>query len=114
MGKDGFGAKGIKEVVKIGSLGKEGSGMVLVKLEGREEKRKVMEAKKKLRGKRERVEDDLTEEERRAKWKIEREAEMEREKGRNVQVGYLKMWVDGKIRRWDELREKWFEGQRNE
>ncbi|XP_076671525.1 uncharacterized protein LOC143370375, partial [Andrena cerasifolii] len=67
--------KGIKEVVRIGRIGKEGSGMVLVRLERREEKRKVMEAKRKLKGRRERVEDDLTEEERRAKWKIEGEGE---------------------------------------
>ena len=57
--------------------------MVLVKLAGREEKIKVMEAKKKLqeRGRRERIEDDMTEQERRVKWVIEREAEKERERG---------------------------------
>lgn len=72
-----------------------------------EVKKRVMEAKKKLRGGRERIEDDLTVEERRAKWKIEREAELERGKGKNVQVGYMKMWVNGKLKRWDEVVEKW-------
>ena len=52
---------GIKEVRRVGRTGKTGNGMVLVKLEGREEKRKVMEARRKLKGRRERVDDDLTE-----------------------------------------------------
>ena len=73
-----------------------------------------MEAKNKLRERRERVKDDLTEVERRARWKIEREAQRERERGRRVQVGYMKMWVDGKVRRWDEIKEKWCEEQGNE
>ena len=73
---------GIKEVERIGMKGKEGRGMVLVKLMGRGEKIKVMEAKKKLRGRKERIEDDLTEEERRVRWRIEREADLEREGGR--------------------------------
>ena len=37
-----------------------------------------MEAKKNLRGRRKRIEGDLTEEERKTRWKIEREAEMKR------------------------------------
>ena len=68
-----------------------------------------MEAKKKLKGGKERIEDDLTEEERRGKWKIEREAEVERKRGMNVQVGYMKMWVNGRLKRWDEIGEKWVE-----
>ena len=99
--------------MRIGKTGKEGCGMVLVKLGGREEKRKVMEAKKKLRGRRERIEDDLTEEERKIRWRLEREAEVERERGRKVHVGYMKMWVDGSVRTWDELGEKWNEKQGN-
>ncbi|EFN77663.1 hypothetical protein EAI_17355 [Harpegnathos saltator] len=77
--------------------------MVLVKLGSVEQKRKMMEAKEKLRGRRERIEDDLTEEERKAKWRIEREAEVERREGKNVQVGYMKMWVNGRMKRWDEV-----------
>ena len=106
MGLEGV---GVKEVARIGRVGGEGRGMVLVKLAGREEKRKVMEAKKKLKGGKERIEDDLTEEERRGKWKIEREAEVERKRGMNVQVGYMKMWVNGRLKRWDEIGEKWVE-----
>ena len=70
-----------------------------------------MEAKKKLWGRRERIDDDLTEEERKARWKVEREAAREREGGKKVQVGYMKIWVNGKVRRWDELRERWVDEQ---
>ncbi|XP_076641123.1 uncharacterized protein LOC143352486 [Halictus rubicundus] len=103
--------EGVKEVRKIGKVGKDGRGMVLVMMKSREYKREVMEGTKKLRGSDERIGDDLTEEERRARWKIEREVERERRKGRNVQVGYMKMWVNGKLRRWDEIEEKWLEEQ---
>ena len=40
---------GMKEVARIGRAGGDGRGMVLVKLAGTEEKRKVMEARKKLK-----------------------------------------------------------------
>ena len=106
--------EGIREVRRVGRTGKEGSGLVVMKLAGRDEKRKVMEARRKLKGRRERIDDDLTEEERRARWKVEREAEKEREGGKKVQVEYMKMWVNGKMRRWDELWERWCDEQGNE
>lgn len=87
--------------------------MVLVKLADRKQKRKVMVRWSMLRGKKERLVDDLTEEERRKRWKIERKAEMERMEGKNVQVGYMKMWVNGKMKRWDETVENWVVEQGN-
>ena len=45
---------------------------------------------------------------------MEREAERERERGKKVQTGYMKMWVNGKMRRWDELGERWLGEQGNE
>ena len=105
---------GIREVKRIGRRGEKGNGMILVKLAGREGKIKVMEAEKKLRCRRERIDDDLTEEERKARWKVEREAAREREGGKRVQIGYMKIWVNGKVRRWDELRERWVDEQGNE
>ena len=113
-GRMGLERGDIKEVVWIGKAGGGGSGMVLVKMAGRDEKRKVMEARKNLKGGRERIDDDLTEEERRGKWKIEREAERERESGKNVRIGYMKMWVNGRMKKWDEVYEKWIEEQGNE
>lgn len=49
-----------KEVRKIGREDSKRRGMILIKLESLEVKKRVMEAKKKLRGGRERIEDDLT------------------------------------------------------
>lgn len=102
----------VKEIRKIGGVDREGRGLVLVKLEAFEDKKRVMKVKKRLRGRRERIENDLTREERRTRWKIEREAEREREKGKRVQVGYMKMWVDGVMKRWNEVEEVWAEGKR--
>lgn len=93
-------------VKRVGGLDREGRGMALVEMESWESKRKVIEAKRKLRGRRERIDNDLTKEERRAKWKIEREADKERERGKRVNVGYMRMWVDGKMKVWDEVGEK--------
>ncbi|EFN85896.1 hypothetical protein EAI_12283 [Harpegnathos saltator] len=103
----------MREMKRIGKGQKEGKGMVLAKLGSLEEKRKVIEAKKKLRGRREKIEDDLTVGKRKAKWRIEREAEAERRRGRRVQMGYMKMWVDEKMRNWDEVREKWWKMKGN-
>ena len=36
------------------------------------------------------------------------------ERGRKVQIGYMTMWVDGKVRRWDEIGIKWYGEQGNE
>lgn len=104
MGVEG----GIKGMREIGGVNREGRGMVLVELEDREKKIEVMKAKAKMRGERERLEDDLTQMERKARWCVERKAEEERRKGRRVRVGYMKMWVDNELRVWDEAEEKWW------
>ncbi|XP_036145349.1 trichohyalin isoform X1 [Monomorium pharaonis] len=104
----------LREVRRVGGVDREGRGMMLVKLGSLESKRRVMEAKKRLKGRRERIDDDLTREERRARWKIEREADKEREKGKRVNVGYMRMWVDGKVKIWDEIGEMWFGDKVNE
>ncbi|CAK9816316.1 hypothetical protein ANTPLA_LOCUS8955 [Anthophora plagiata] len=101
----------VEEVRRVGRVDGEGRSMVLVRMEGMEGKREVMKAKRELKGRPERVEDDLTVEERRAKWKIEREAERERRKGNRVQIGYMKMWVNNEMRKWDEIEEKWIKVQ---
>lgn len=74
----------VREMVRIGRVDKEGRGMVVVKLKGSEEKRRVMGAKKGLRGQREVIRNDLTGKERRAKCLIMREVEKERRRGRRV------------------------------
>lgn len=59
----------IREIKRISSIDKEKRGMILVRLKGLKEKREVIEARKRLKGKREKIEDDLMMDERKAKWK---------------------------------------------
>lgn len=84
--------------------GKEGGvgEMVVVRLGSREQKRQVMEKKRKLKGRKERIEDDLTWEERKMKWKVEEIAEKERRKGNRVWTGYGKIRINEKWWKWDE------------
>lgn len=79
---------GRKEMRKIGKVDAR-RGMVLVRLEGREKETEIMMAKVKLREERERIEDDLTREERRTKWLTERKAGEERRKRRSVRIEYI-------------------------
>ncbi|XP_054016866.1 uncharacterized protein LOC128897165 [Hylaeus anthracinus] len=81
----------VEEVRRIGKVDRKGRGRLKVKMEEVEEKRKVITAKRELKGRPERIEDDRTEEEKRARWKIEREAERERREGKRVQIGYMKI-----------------------
>ncbi|XP_043288460.1 golgin subfamily A member 6-like protein 22 [Venturia canescens] len=91
LGVDG----GRKEMRRIGRVDEGGRGMVLIRLEGREKKVEIMKAKVKLRGNRERIEDDLTKEERRIKWLVEGQAYEERRKGKRDE----EFWEG--IKRWD-------------
>jgi hypothetical protein len=92
----------IEDVRRVGGkYGKEG-GMVVVKLGSREQKREVMEKKKGLKGKKIRIEDDLTWEERKIRWKIREIAEEERRKGGRVWIGYGKIRINEGWWRWDE------------
>ncbi|XP_066597110.1 golgin subfamily A member 6-like protein 22 [Prorops nasuta] len=97
--------KGVKEVRRMGKREGEGRKGVTVEMEDRESKRKVMEGKHKLRGRKERIEEDLTWKERKVMGIVRRVAEEERRKGRRVNVGYMKVWVEGREWRWDEERE---------
>lgn len=55
-----------------------------------------MEERWKLGKGKEWTEDDLTWEERRAMWRLRREAEIQRRSGKRVRIGYKKMWVERK------------------
>jgi len=61
--------------------------MVVVRLGSRKQKRQVMEKMKELKGKKIRIDDDLTWGERRMKWRIGEIAEEERKKGNRVWTG---------------------------
>ena len=81
LGEDGIGEGGYKRGEKDRKSGRGGPWNGAGEIGGKGRKRKVMEARRKLRDGKARIEDDLTEEERRGRWKIEREAERERREG---------------------------------
>ncbi|KMQ86086.1 hypothetical protein RF55_15041 [Lasius niger] len=112
--EDRGGQKGKREVW-------EGGGMVVVKLGSREQKREVMEKKKRLKGRKIRIEDDLTWEERKVRWKIRAIAEEERRKG--SRKGERKAGGRGDLRnkekrrgerREDGEKEKWWREKKRE
>ena len=61
-------------------------------MEGTEE---VMREKTKLRGRRERIEEDLRWKERRMQWRLQEIAQRGKRSGRWVQVGYGKVTING-------------------
>lgn len=58
--------------------------MIWVRLENEEQRREVMEKKKRLRGRKERIVEDLTWKERKMRWKLEDIARMEEKRGKRV------------------------------
>lgn len=62
-----------------------------------------MKNKWKLRGEKILIEDELTWEERRSRWRVIQIAGKEEEEGRKVKLGHGRVWMKGKC--WDEERE---------
>ena len=93
--------------VKIVGRREESKGeMVIVMLGSIEQKRRVLEKKMVLKGRRERIEEDWTWEERKRQWRLGRIAEEERRSGRRVRLGYGRVWIDGELWRWEDREEK--------
>lgn len=61
-----------------------------------------MMAKSKFKGEKEKIEDDLTREERKTQRLTIEEAREERANEEGVKVGYVKMWVNDELRLWNE------------
>nr|XP_034194830.1 uncharacterized protein PF11_0207-like [Osmia lignaria]XP_034195042.1 uncharacterized protein PF11_0207-like [Osmia lignaria]XP_034195332.1 uncharacterized protein PF11_0207-like [Osmia lignaria] len=95
------------EEVKVAGLAEGGKemNMVQIKLKSMEFKTDVMAKKKALRGRDERIQEDLAWKERRIQWKLRRISKEEREKGKNVWVDYGRIRIEGKWWRWGEERE---------
>lgn len=90
--------------------------VIVVSLEGEERKREIMSNKKRLKGKSIYIENDLTWEERKVQEKMSRWAKEEREKGKVVKIGFARVMVNGKWRRWEEIEEekvRWEERERD-
>jgi len=104
-----IGALGMK--VDIESCWKLGRGtvvgqeMILVKLKEEKQRKEILEKRRNLRGRRERIIEDWTWEERRMRWKLEEIARKEEEKGKQVWIGYGRIRIEGQWWKWDEVGE---------
>ncbi|XP_070531436.1 uncharacterized protein [Cardiocondyla obscurior] len=84
----------IEDVNKIGGVNKGGYGMMWVKMENFKEKLEILKCKGKLKDRTEWIGDDLTEYERKVEWLIKREADRLKREGKQVKIGYKKIWVN--------------------
>lgn len=96
----------IKEVWGIKMNRRKSAKMLIVKLGNFNQKKIVMQNKKKLWGREERIEDDLTWRERKMKWTLRERAKLAGKEGNTVKIGYGKLWINGEKWDWDEKREK--------
>ena len=96
----------IEEVRRLRVRGMERTGMAVVACGSMEMKKEVMEKKRGLKGRKERIEDDLTWRERKMMWRLWEMARKEEREGRRVWVKYGRIWMDGKWWRWDERSEE--------
>lgn len=96
----------IEEIKEI-KAGKEEKGkMVIVKLKSEESRRRILENKRKLRGKEIWIEEDQTFKERKMKWKLRQIAGEEERRGERVRIGYGKLWIGSEVWLWDEKEEE--------
>ncbi|XP_070527383.1 uncharacterized protein PF3D7_1120000-like [Cardiocondyla obscurior] len=96
----------IEDVNKIGGVNKEGFEMVWVKMENFKEKLEILRGKGKLKDKTEWITDDLTEYERKVEWIIKREADRLKREGKQVKIGYKRIWINKEMWLWDDLKEE--------
>ncbi|KMQ87126.1 hypothetical protein RF55_13685 [Lasius niger] len=69
--------------------------MAIVTLRNVDQKKQVLDKKRKLRRREERIEEDLTWEERRSKWMIREIARREEKEGKKVWIGKRGLQIEG-------------------
>lgn len=89
----------VKNVTKLNQPGKR--SMLLVKLENFHEKQEIMKNKNKLKETDIYIENDLTLDERKIAANIRQIAKEQRRKGKQVKIGYKKMYIDKKLYTWN-------------
>lgn len=104
----------IEGIRRLGKRDKERGDMIWVRFASVGEKIEVMKGKAKIRDRREWIMDDLTVRERRVDWFIKKEAERNRREGKKVRIGYMKIWIEGKLWIWDEIKDELREWQERE
>lgn len=85
----------IEETRRIGGNSERGTKIILVKLRNEEQKKEVWANKNKLRGRKERIEEDLTWREKKMRWRLEEIAGKEVRKGNRVRRGYERFNING-------------------
>ncbi|XP_036143369.1 golgin subfamily A member 6-like protein 7 [Monomorium pharaonis] len=95
----------VKGVRRIGEGNKKGREMIWVKLESEEQRKEVWSRKKTLKGREERILEDWTWKERRMRWRLEKIARVEEEKGNRVWLGYGRIRIGDYWWKWDEEEE---------
>lgn len=94
----------IQWVRKIGRKDKDGGEAVVVGLKDEGQKIQVMSNKVKLKGRKERLENDLTFRERSIQWQLENVANAEMRLKKVVRVGRGRIWITGKLWIWQERK----------
>lgn len=87
--------------------------IVIASLDSWVQKREIMSKKRDLK-QGIWIEDDLTKEEREVQRRLRERAREEREKGKKVKVGYMKLYIEDRIFRWNEKRRELEDRRRNE
>jgi len=92
----------VEEVKNIQAGKTEKGRLVVVRLMSEDMRRRVLRNKGKLKGGEIWIEEDLTWEERKKRWKIRRIAREEEVKGKRVRVNQEGVWIEGLWWGWDE------------
>jgi len=92
----------VEEVRSIQAGKTEKGRLVIVRLKSEEMRGRVLSNKRKLKGGEIWIDEDLTWEERRSRWKIRRIVREEEAKGKRVRATQEGVWIEGIWWRWDE------------
>lgn len=82
---------------------KKSGTVIIAKIESEVKKEEIMYNKNRLRGERIYIEHDLIWEDRKKQEKIKKWVKQEREKSKNVKVGFEKAWMNGMWRKWEDV-----------
>ena len=89
-------------------VGERGTIVVITEVVREEDRDWLLERRAEIKSRWEvRLDEDLTMEERKTRWRMLERANKERNKGKKVYVGNRSMWVDGIEWVWNKRKEKW-------
>lgn len=94
-------------------MGEGGNIVLLVKMEGELDKEELWEKKGEVWRWGIKMDEDLTMQEKRYRWKIREKASLERWKERRVEANNREIWIEGKEWCWAEEEKRWREKKRD-